>query len=242
MRWIYISPHFDDAILSCGGLIADQTRDGIPVEIWTICAGEAPDGPLSKFARKTHKDWGTGNAAETVIIRKEEDREAARHVGAAILHFHFPDCIYRRDSNKSLLYPSSIVNPWNPVERNLYKDIAAFIKEHLQQGDILVCPLAIGSHVDHIIVRHALESLDISLLYYADIPYLLNRPNSLQSVIAGLMEKTYPVSAQGFHAWIEGISAYKSQVGGLFKTKRRMHIAISHYWESRHGVRLWQGS
>jgi LmbE family N-acetylglucosaminyl deacetylase len=242
MRWIYISPHFDDAVLSCGGLIADQTRDGNPVEIWTICAGEAPEGPLSNFAKQTHKDWGTGNAASTVRIRREEDRDAAKHVGAEILHFNFPDCIYRRASNKSLLYPMSIFSPWNPSECNLYKDIAASIKERLQQDDVLVCPLAIGNHVDHIMVRLALESLDTSLLYYADIPYLLNRPGSLQSVVAGLMEKTYPVSAQGLHAWIDGISAYRSQVGGLFKTKRRMHVAISRYWESRHGVRLWRGS
>ena len=242
MRWIYISSHFDDAVLSCGGLIADQTRDGIPVEIWTICAGHAPEGPLSKFARKTHKDWGTGNAADTVEIRREEDREAAHHVGAEILHFDFPDCIYRRALNKSLLYPTSVFSPWNPVESKLYKEIATSINKNLQQDDILVCPLAIGNHVDHIVVRHALESLDISLVYYADIPYLLNRPGSLQSVVAGLMEETYPVTVQGFHAWIDGISAYRSQVGGLFKTKRRMHIAISRYWESRHGVRLWRGS
>jgi len=41
MRWIYISPHFDDAVLSCGGLIWEQTHKGITVEIWTVCAGDA---------------------------------------------------------------------------------------------------------------------------------------------------------------------------------------------------------
>jgi LmbE family N-acetylglucosaminyl deacetylase len=33
MRWIYLSPHFDDAVLSCGGLIFDQAQAGTPVEI-----------------------------------------------------------------------------------------------------------------------------------------------------------------------------------------------------------------
>ena len=28
MRWIYLSPHFDDAVLSCGGLIWEQTHSG----------------------------------------------------------------------------------------------------------------------------------------------------------------------------------------------------------------------
>jgi len=39
MRWIYLSPHFDDAVLSCGGLIFDQTCGGTAVEIWTVFAG-----------------------------------------------------------------------------------------------------------------------------------------------------------------------------------------------------------
>ncbi|MCE7860069.1 MAG: PIG-L family deacetylase, partial [Chloroflexi bacterium CFX2] len=30
MRWIYLSPHLDDAALSAGGWIFDQTRAGIP--------------------------------------------------------------------------------------------------------------------------------------------------------------------------------------------------------------------
>lgn len=241
MRWIYISPHFDDAVLSCGGLISDQSREGISVEIWTICAGNAPGGSLSRFAQKTHKDWGTGDAAETIRIRKEEDREAALHVGAKILHFDFPDCIYRRAPNQSLVYPLGISSPWNPVEKDLHKEIAASIKKNLRPDDILVCPLGIGNHVDHIIVRHAMESLELALLYYADIPYLLNRPRSLQSVVAGTIVNTYPVSGQGLRAWMDGIESYRSQLAGLFKTRRRMHVAISNYWKVRHGLRLWRG-
>jgi hypothetical protein len=36
MRWIYLSPHLDDAALSAGGLIYEQTQAGIQVEIWTF--------------------------------------------------------------------------------------------------------------------------------------------------------------------------------------------------------------
>lgn len=39
MRWIYISPHLDDAVLSAGGLIYEQTRAGHEVEIWTFMCG-----------------------------------------------------------------------------------------------------------------------------------------------------------------------------------------------------------
>ena len=49
--WIYLSPHFDDAVLSCGWLIWQQAQAGQRVEIWTVCAGEIPPGPLTPFAQ-----------------------------------------------------------------------------------------------------------------------------------------------------------------------------------------------
>jgi LmbE family N-acetylglucosaminyl deacetylase len=240
MRWIYLSPHFDDAVLSCGGLISEQTRQGIPVEIWTICAGDPPPGSLSRMAKKIHKEWGTGNAEETVFLRRSEDREAASRVGAGVFHSDTPDCIYRRGSDGTLLYTVSVFDPWNPLEKDLHAHIAEAISVRLQPEDVVVCPLAIGSHVDHIFTRRAIESLGLPLLYYADIPYLLNRPRSLHAVSAGLTGKTHLVSGESLRAWLAGIAAYRSQIGMLFKTERRMRVAIAHYWESRHGVRLWR--
>ena len=76
MAWIYLSPHFDDAVLSCGGLIWEQVRRGERVEIWTVCAGAIPPGPLSPFAAELHARWGTGMAS-VEARRAEAEREAA---------------------------------------------------------------------------------------------------------------------------------------------------------------------
>lgn len=241
MRWIYISPHFDDAVLSCGGLICEQTRQGTPVEIWTVCAGDPPPGPLSKMAQKIHKEWGTGNAEETVRLRRGEDREAASRVGAGVFHADIPDCIYRRAPSGVLLYTTSVFTPWNPLERDLPARIAATLRKGLAPDDIVVCPLAIGGHVDHVIVRRAIESLERPLRYYADIPYLLDRPKSLAPITAGLAGEIHRVSGDGLRAWMAAVAAHHSQISMLFKTQRRMRQAIARYWESAHGVRLWRG-
>ena len=87
MRWIYISPHFDDAVLSCGGLIWEQTQKGNPVEIWTVCAGDAPPGPLSLLALDCHRQWGIESAAELVAARRLENQEAAALVGAETVDY-----------------------------------------------------------------------------------------------------------------------------------------------------------
>lgn len=240
MRWIYISPHFDDAVLSCGGLIFEQTRQGMPVEIWTICAGDPPPGQLSKMAVKIHREWGTAGAEETVRLRRGEDREAASRVGAGVFHADIPDCIYRRAPSGTLLYTTSIFTPWNPLEKDLPTRIAAILRDRLSPDDVLVCPLAIGGHVDHVLVRLAVESLGRPLLYYADIPYLLSRPRSLAPVTAGLAGEIHRVSGDGLRAWMAAIAAHRSQISMLFKTERRMRQSIASYWQRARGIRLWR--
>ncbi len=98
MRWIYLSPHLDDAVLSAGGLIYEQAQAGIPVEIWTIMCGYPPIGEVSAFAEFQHQQWGFGSAEEAMRARREEDQNAAAILGAQAVHFDFLDCIYRRGS------------------------------------------------------------------------------------------------------------------------------------------------
>lgn len=239
MRWIYLSPHFDDGVLSCGGLIFEQTRQGIPVEIWTIFAGDPPAGSLSPMARRIHLVWGTGSAAETVTLRRAEDRQAAARVGAQVWHGEWSDCIYRRAPHGALMYTTGVFTPWNPLERDLPLRIAAALESRLEPDDVLVCPLAIGGHVDHLLTRLAVERLQRPCRYYADVPYVLNRPQSLFPVTLGLKSEFHAVSGEGLRAWTEAIAAHRSQIRMLFRTERRMRQAIARYWQRVHGLFLW---
>lgn len=241
MRWLYISPHFDDAVLSCGGLVYEQARQAGAVEIWTICAGDPPPGPLSEFARKTHQDWDTGNAAETVTLRRKEDAAAAAIVGAKTRHFGIPDCIYRRSPEGDPLYVENVFAPLDPLEAGLDREIAAALERKLRPGDVLVCPLGVGGHLDHRLTRAAVELLGRPAWYYADIPYLLDHPEALEPVVHGLVEaKPFPVSESGLAAWQAGCAAYKSQLLGLFPNEEQMRAAIRSYCMDKGGVRLWR--
>jgi hypothetical protein len=92
------------------------------------------------------------------------------------------------------------------------------------------------------LTRQAVESLHRPLLYYADIPYLLNWPKTLASITAGLDVESHRISGNGLRAWRDGIAAYRSQTTMLFKTPKRMRVAISRYWERSHGIRLWHAA
>ena len=240
MRWIYLSPHFDDAVLSCGGLIWEQTHSGIAVEIWTVCAGNPPSGPVSEFAENMHKLWKTGTAQETVELRRIEDQNAGRRVGAIVQHLIIPDAIYRRSGTGSLFYPESVFVDPHPRETRLAEEMLAQFGERLTRYDTLVCPLAVGGHVDHRITRMAAEMLDRPLWYYADIPYTLNNPDTLAPAVDSMTSKTFFISAKGLHAWQDAIAAHASQLSTLFSDEEGMRQSIKEYAQANGGLPLWE--
>jgi LmbE family N-acetylglucosaminyl deacetylase len=240
MRWIYLSPHFDDAVLSCGGLIFEQTRQGLQAEIWTILAGDPPPGPLSEFAEMNHALWGVTSGGQMVGMRRAEDEAAATIVGARLVHFPFQDCIYRRSPKGEWLYTETVMTLPCPDDQGLPALMAAALKTELGDEDVLVCPLALGGHVDHRLVRQAAESLKLPLLFYADVPYILNDPKVLETVTTALECRLQPLPEAALDAWLEGVAAYRSQVDSLYKGEGSLYDAIRAYWARQAGICLWR--
>jgi LmbE family N-acetylglucosaminyl deacetylase len=240
MRWIYLSPHLDDAVLSCGGLIFEQSRQDQQVEIWTILAGTPPPGPLSKFALENHALWGLTGGPETVAMRRAEDEEAASLVGAGQVHFDLPDCIYRISPQGEYLYTETVMTSPHPADRELPGRMADALRSELSGSDVLVCPLALGGHVDHLLVRQAAEILQRPMHYYADVPYVLNYPQVLSPAVAAFKSRLYPVSETGLETWLKGVAAYRSQVSSLLKVDGNLFDAIRSYWSASGGIYLWQ--
>ena len=238
MRWIYLSPHLDDAALSAGGWIYDQTQAGIPVEVWTIMCGFPKTRKLSPFANYLHDQWGMSSAREVVSGRRIEDKNAAAILGAKARHLGFLDCIYRQDGNGDFLYYSIFVDPL-PGEGDLPRRIAESIAARLKPDDELICQLGVGKHIDHVTVRLAAELLGRPLHYVADIPYLFNYPEQLKPKKAGMKKKVERVSKAGLGAWKEAVLAYESQVSMLFKSPGRARKAINEYCLNMGGMAFW---
>jgi len=259
MRWIYLSPHLDDAVLSAGGLIHDQSRAGISVEIWTVMSG-FPSGieEFSFLATVNHAVWGFSSGGETVRARRAEDENAAGILGARVIHFDFLDCIYRRGWDGNWLYNVDLTEPYDvevlgkksmeaittpPREEDadLPSRIAEMASSRLMPDDVLVCQLAVGSHVDHVLVRRAAELLGRPLMYDIDIPYLFYKPEEFAPKSAGMQERVHAVTGAGLRAWQEAVLAYKSQIpvlGEAMNTSEKARESIRSYWEKERGIRL----
>lgn len=249
MNWIYISPHLDDAALSCGGLAWDQYQQGESVSIWTVCAGDPPASALSPFAESLHARWQVkGDAVEQ---RRNEDIAACLELKASYRHLAVPDCIYRRSPlGGEALYATedAICGPLHPAETTLVRELSGQLASAIPRPAVLVCPLAAGGHVDHRLTRAAVEQLfnnsdhagKWSLWYYADYPYVRD-----PGIRAGLpasedwIARAFPVSAAGLSAWKRAVAAYRSQISTFWPDLESMQAAVSDYAVQEGGVRLW---
>jgi LmbE family N-acetylglucosaminyl deacetylase len=242
MGWIYLSPHFDDAVLSCGGLIWEQASRGEDVEIWTVCAGPIPPGPLSPFAAELHARWGTGLAS--VGARRAEDEAACRAVGAVGRYFDLPDSIYRRLPGSGAALVTRRDDLWLPypaAEEEQAERIASWILRSLPRRYHLVCPLGVGGHLDHRLVRAAVERLKQPLWYYADYPYVVKEAFEPRRWLGpGYCVYSRFLRPPALNAWRAGVAAYASQISSFWSGLAEMEQAIAAFATSRPGHSLWR--
>ena len=244
--WIYLSPHFDDVALSCGGLVWEQAQDGESVSVWTICAGNAPESGLSPFAESLHQRWQTG--AQAPEQRRLEDLASCKVMNAAARHFDLPDCIYRADAEGNLLYASenAIFEPLHPLEAPLVDRLSQELLSLLPEGARLVSPLSLGGHVDHRLVRQVAVQVAgaarLPVWFYADYPYILGHSDQLSGLVnLAWTAHTFPVSTGGLIAWQNAIAAHASQISTFWSDPDAMCTAIESYLQQQNGVILWKG-
>lgn len=242
MQWIYLSPHFDDVALSCGGLLWEQVQAGDSVRIWTVCAGVAPAGELSSFAKELHTRWDTDQDATTQ--RRLEDIRSCHLLGATYHYLAIPDCIYRRHPQTGeFLYASeaSLNGSLHPADILFITTLKKELERPIQTDAAFVFPVALGNHVDHQLTRLAAEGLERIVWYYADYPYVLRWKEKLEQMEQeGWLSQVFPISQMGLAAWQDSIAAHASQISTFWKDEHEMHKAVIDYHKENQGIRLWR--
>ena len=75
---IILSPHYDDGVLSCGGLAANLAAAGYPPLMVTVFGGEVPEDLVGDFARWKHGRWGY-ESADAVLDGATQRRLGGSH-------------------------------------------------------------------------------------------------------------------------------------------------------------------
>jgi LmbE family N-acetylglucosaminyl deacetylase len=148
MPAVILSPHLDDAVLSCWHLLT-QPDD---VAVINVFAGV----PTNLSAPAWWDEYtGASDSAERVRERIEEDRRALSVAERAAVNLGFLDEQYR--DRAQTLEP-------------LVEEIARL----LPSGALVYAPAAIASHTDHALVRAAalaLRESGVAVSLYADLPH-----------------------------------------------------------------------
>ncbi|MHA1667881.1 MAG: PIG-L deacetylase family protein [Candidatus Heimdallarchaeaceae archaeon] len=154
MWHIFLSPHFDDVVASCGGLIAKLIYEQEEVLVYTIFT-HSPN--IFFLPKRLHK-------FTNYQTRVEEDQNAlsklgvdSRHMGLLENAFHppffkRPTDVFRLKLKKGLEQFPNLERIWEELEN---------ITEEFPKSQIYV-PLGIGNHFDHIEVFLA------ALMYMVD--------------------------------------------------------------------------
>ncbi|MVW79901.1 PIG-L family deacetylase [Bordetella sp. 02P26C-1] len=194
-----ISPHLDDAVFSCGDLLAHTAN----ATVVTVCTG-LPDDPM----RLT--DWdrncGFASASEAMAERLQENRRALAILGC--------------DGQELGLRDSQYVSDWQPHMEPLRQTLIDVLQA--LQPQRVVMPLGLF-HDDHVRVSNTLLSLIEAFparewLAYEDIPY--------RARARLVEERLFEIRARGVYVHrgpaparsqqkVEAVLAYRSQLAGF---------------------------
>lgn len=237
-RHVYLSPHLDDAVFSCGGLIARQAGNDEGAVVVTVCAGDTPVGELTPYAVELHNRWG--GSGSPVAARRAEDRMACGRLGASAVHLEVPDAVYRRSQGEAL-YPDegAVFGSLHPADKELVAGLVALLEERCPPDSRLYCPSVLGGHVDHRLTRMAAERLGRPLWYYQDFPYAARGgvlPADMPLPTGGVT--TVPLGDEELQQWIDAIGEYRSQLSSFWPTEDALFRELSEFIQGLGGIRL----
>ncbi len=227
MFFLFISPHMDDAIGSCGGTIAKLVNMGEQVEVFNLFSGEATP-PFSPAAIDLHRQWGSPK--DVIRMRRAEDRDACTTLGVKVHFEDIPDSLYRLTQNGKWMYGNDddIFNKRHPEDDWLVTYFIQRIRIRLAHKNAKIyIPLGIGNHVDHLIafeIGQLLKSDKYTVWFYEDFPYAssIEAYHQRFEMLSGWHSHMVPLTRQNIQLKVRAFSYYLSQIPMLFQTDEGM--------------------
>ncbi len=219
--------------------MAMQDALGEPVSVLTIFAGDPPDWHISPLAADLHARWG--KSGPPIAVRRAEDRLACGRLGSAVVHLNFPDAIYRANPEVMPMYPSeeALFGNVHAQDVDLVKQIMGAVMDADISMAKVYCPLAMGGHVDHRIIRMAAERFVRPLTYYFDFPYAarggdvpaeLGRPSGDRVFV--------PLTEEAIESWAHAITEYQTQLSTFWEDDAQLFAELRDYHDSQGGIPL----
>jgi LmbE family N-acetylglucosaminyl deacetylase len=154
---LFISPHLDDVVLSCSGLLINERLAGKKILVATI------------FSRGDD----TAERKRQYEKRLQEDKLAMELLGLDYRWLDFPDAPVRNQIYDSFIGKHLETDPSDTELTNQISSALVKLWEETQP-ETTFFPLAIGSHIDHRLTFACSSALPegAKVVYYEDRPYV----------------------------------------------------------------------
>jgi LmbE family N-acetylglucosaminyl deacetylase len=253
---LVLSPHLDDAVLSCGALLSALVRH-CTVTVVTLFTAAGPT-PHTHAARSYLRQCAAGEAGGLYEARRAEDRAALAALGATAVHLGVPDALFRRRQVRPALvgklsgrvpelvhrYPSYRFDIAKGrvarADRRLVDELRVQVDPLARAIDaaLVFCPVGVGRHVDHLIVRSLGETVVSRVVYFSDFPYdRVFSPDRAYLAKHDLQQWVWPHSISEKGALIR---RYETQVKALFPDGT-IPAAPETYYVPRRRDDAWRG-
>jgi len=261
---IYLSPHFDDVAICCGGTISKQCRAGLSVLVISIFTPPSRNKyPASQFAK--HIEQIMGGYSDLFSVRCEENSKAIKALGAEPVWLDFEEAIYRGNEQQREWYYENLNTLFGSIhsaEQFMFQELADTIANivNIDSLTTLYAPLGIGGHVDHRLIHYAARAMSKSGLrckYYEDFPYAdpnhpltrsaakgFSAPSVYEAIVqAGASSELSLFTEKDMHTKIRSVASYSSQLPALFGDEEGVFSFLStyaRYYEPQHySERYW---
>ncbi len=232
---LFLSPHLDDVAFSCGATLAGLARAGWRAVLVNAFTRSVPDP--AGFALTCQTDKGLPADADYLAIRRAEDAEAARILGAAaVRNLDFPEAPHRGYDSAPALFGGPLVvdEVWRPLSQAF-----GALRDELAP-ELVFAPQGLGRHVDHVqVVRAALKVWPAACVtWYRDTPYAIRDPAArpLPGVPAG-SPHAVPVG-DNLRIKLDACAAYRTQLGFQFGGEAAMRAKLAAFAEAEGGERF----
>ncbi len=237
MQHIFLSPHLDDAVLSCGGHIYQLAQAGAAVTVFTIMAGALPPDLIPHpFIEEHILRWMLG--PDPVPGRQAEDRRAVAALGATVRFGPFADALFRTDGSGTALY-TDLARLFGPVHGDdPVQAHSNVITDALDPTATIYAPLGAGGHVDHrwvrdVVLRWRQSQPGVAVFFYEEYPYSADSVAVLDAARAAIGQPlapvVYAVDDTALLAKIDAIACYVSQISTFWENTAAMARAVRAY-------------
>lgn len=230
----FISPHFDDAVLSAGALMMDLSGK---TQVTVINVFTKPGQNNTLSAKSFIKQCGSETGKNLFVAREKEDKKVLSEMNIKVVNLGLLDALWRTKGGKVYGFLGKIVPEFAHIyptyrwhvkkgkistyDRDTTRKLTKELLRIIKPGDFIFCPIGIGGHVDHLLVKKVCEQSFENLIFWSDYPYNIRQDKRDLSInkteMASLLYRKDIAVKKNL------VKGYKTQYNALFSdTKFRL--------------------